>query len=332
MINQNPVLFAYRFDVVGKASKIEDSEISKNCNQGELLWVHLDCNSRAAKQWLQSLPSHLDHIAIDALTAEETRPRMTEFDDGLLAILRDISLDNKFAPQDMASIRIWVSQHFVITGQKRSAKSIFYLQDAIDPLEEDKEIAKIIRNPGEFLYNLVSQIILNTAYPLSILGNKIDDLEREIINNYQSKFREQILSTRMQSITFRRYLIPQKEAIAKLRHAEKEVVDHLTKRYLQENLDQISIILEETEEILGRSQILNDELNTALNAKLNRNMFKMSLITIIFMPLTFITGVFGMNFSQIPGIDRKDGFYLCIISMALIALTQLVFFKKRDWL
>ena len=150
------------------------------------------------------------------------------------------------------------------------------------------------------------------------------------MTTHDLKFREEILQIRTQSMMFKRYLVPQKEVVSKLRSAEYKWNDDWAKRHFQENFEHISRLIDEAEEASNRSQILHDELANALTEKLNKNMYKLSLITVIFMPLTFITGLFGMNVGGIPGQGNPAAFYTYASVMLIVILMHFLFFRKKD--
>jgi len=145
------------------------------------------------------------------------------------------------------------------------------------------------------------------------------------------KFRDVIVKTRSELTISRRYLTPQREAIAGLLTIKYDWTSADILRHFQEKHEQINHIIEEADEVLIRSKILNDELSHALNEKINRNMYRLSAIAIIFMPLTFITSLFGMNFIKIPFAQDPDGFMMICVFMAVMTLVQLFFFKRKDW-
>lgn len=323
MNKQSHIIFSYAFDIQGKALRLNDEAVAEELKNDNLAWVHLDANNRLTKKWLEREVNYLDHLIIDALTAEETRPRLMSFADGLLIILRGVNLNKNSEPEDMASIRMWIDKDRIITMQRRDMKAVFDLRDQIDG-------GRTLSNSGEFLYNLIYQIIFVTSPFVYGLGEKIDILEEQIMTTHDLKFREEILQTRTQAAIFKRYLAPQKEVIAKLRISEHDWLDEWAKRHFQENLDQTTHLVEEADEASNRSKILHDELANAMSEKLNRNIFKMSLITMVFIPLTFVTGLFGMNF-QIPGSDSQYSFYLCCSALFIVAALQILFFKKKDW-
>ncbi len=322
MVNQTPILFSYAFDESGKASKVSDKKAPKEIENEGLAWVHLDADSEFTSKWLAQEVSYLDHLVIDALLAQETRPRVMEFDEGLLIILRSINLNHASEPEDMVSVRLWVDRDRVITIQRREVKAVYEIAESFDQ-------GKTIKNAGEFLYNLLYQILLKTSPFLYAMNEKIDLLEDKILTTHDMKFREEILQIRTQSAVFKRYLAPQREVIEKLRNTQYSWIDDWAKRHFQENFDQITHLVEEVDEAANRSQILHDELANAMSERLNKSMYKLSMISIIFMPLTFITGLFGMNVGGIPGNENPLAFYICTIVMLVIALGYTLLLKAK---
>jgi zinc transporter len=320
------ILFSYTFDQHGKARKLSSKEVSQELrNEDDLAWVHLDANHKSTKEWLEREVNYLDHLIIDALIAEEARPRMIEFDTGLLLILRGINLGKNSNSEDISSIRIWIDAQRIITLQRHEMVAVFDVRDQIDE-------GKAIRTSGEFLYNLLYQILHVTSPFLYALAERLDELEEKITITHDMKFREELLKIRRRSTIFKRYLKPQEEVVAKLRLVDQIWINDWAKRHFQENLDHIAHMIEEVEEVRDRSQILHDELAHSLTEKLNKSMHKLSIIASVFMPITFFTSVFSMNVGGIPGIGDQDAFDLIMISIVLITLLQMWFFKKKDLL
>jgi zinc transporter len=238
--------------------------------------------------------------------------------------LRGVNLNKNSEPQDMVSIRVWIDQERIITIQRRNMR-------AISDIREQIELGKTIKNSGEFLYNLLYQILFVTSPFLYALGERIDALEEKIMTTHDIKFREEILQTRKEATIFKRYLGPQKEAIAKLLICDHGWINDWAKRHFHENLDQITNMIEEVDEAANRAQILNDELANALSEKLGKSMYKLSLISVIFMPLTFITGLLGMNVGGIPGSEYPHAFHIYCFSMIFTVFLLILFFKKKGW-
>jgi len=323
MTKHNHIFFAYSFSAEGKAVKLTNQQAAEELKNHGLAWVHLDANSKSTKSWLEKEVGYLDHLIIDALIAEETRPRVMEFDDGLLIILRGVNLNKNSEPDDMVSIRMWIDEERIITVQRRDMKAVSDIRDFI-------ESGKTIKNSGEFLYNLLYQILAVTSPFLYALGEKVDALEEKIMTTHDISFREEVLQIRTQSTVFKRYLAPQKEAIAKLRICDHEWIDDWARRHFQEHLDQITLMIEEVEETRDRAQILHDELFHSLTEKLNKSMYSLSLVASIFIPLTFFTSIFSVNIGGLPGLDSDSAFFWMMLSMIVMVTVQILIFRKKN--
>jgi len=323
MTKHSHILFSYIFDADGRGARLENQRVSQELKNEGLTWVHLDANSHFTQKWIKKEVSYLDHLIIDALTAEETRPRVTEFADGLLIILRGINLNQNAEPDDMVSLRIWVDKDRIITLQRRDMKAVFDIRNEI-------EEGKTIKTSGEFLYNLIYQILNVTSPFLYALGDKLDVLEEKVVKERDADFRAEVREIRTQSTVFKRYLSPQREAIAKLRIYDHAWIDKWSKRHFQENLDHITMMIEEIDEVRDRAQILHEEMFHGLTEKLNKSMYSLSLVASIFIPLTFFTSIFSVNIGGLPGVGIENAFLWMMLSMAFLAFVQIIFFKKKS--
>ncbi|MDX2083745.1 MAG: CorA family divalent cation transporter [Rickettsiales bacterium] len=324
MNSQANIIFSYAFDQSGSAQKISNRKTAQELENEGLAWVHLDANHPATKSWFEKKVSYLDHLIIDALIANEARPRIIEFEKGILIILCAVNLNSNAAPDDVLSLRIWIDDCRIITLQRSDIKAVSDIAKNIDN-------GKLIRNSGEFLYNLLYEVLSDTSSFLYGLNQTIDDLEAKVTRTHDIKFREQIIKIRSDSAIFKRYLIPQKEVIKKLQTADQSWLNDWARRHFQENYDNVTRMIEEAEEARERSQILHDELSNALSEKLNKSIYKLSVITSIFMPLTFITGLLGMNIGGVPGINNPRAFDVCLFVMLLVFMLQIMFFKRSKF-
>lgn len=326
MRKQAYILFSYAFDFQGHAHSLKVDEVAKELKNEGLSWVHLDGTNANSKKWLEREVSYLDHLIIDALFAEETRPRIIEFDSGMLVILRGINLNPDSELEDMVSIRIWIDSSRIISIQKRNFKAAFNVAHS---LEEGKKI----KNSGEFLYNLIYETLNLIAPTIIGLNNKIDGLEDKVSQSSSitagATMRESVAEIRKQAAIFKRYLMPQRDVLSQLKSSDNDWMSDWARRHFEENHDQISHIIEELEETKERSRIVQDELTSAMTDKMNRSMLKISLITSIFMPLGFVAGLFGMNVGGIPGGNNSDGFYIVVILMMVALGIAIVALGKK---
>ncbi len=323
MVKQTHIFFSYAFDNQGLGHQLKNDEVANELKNKGLAWVHLDGNNYQSKKWLQREVSYLDHLIIDALFAEETRPRIIEFETGMLIILRGINLNNNSEVEDLASIRLWIDDERIISIQKRNFSAAFHVAKNIDQ-------GRKIKDSGEFLYNLIYEILM-LLLPLTVsLGEKMDDVEDKADENInQSDLREAVAELRRKTTVLRRYMKPQKEVLQQLKSSDNQWVGEWARRHFQENHDQVSHMLEELDEVKERAQIIHDELSNAITDNLNKSIFKISLIASIFMPLGFVAGLFGMNVGGIPGENNSWGFSTIVFAMTFILAASIFMLKKK---
>ena len=318
------ILLAYEFDGNGKGEAISDDLISKKVQSDRLTWIHLDASHPDSKTWLEKELNYLDPFVIEALLADETRPRMTQIDNGILLILRGVNLNENSDPEDMVSIRLWVDEHRIVSMRKRKLKAVL-------DIEEKLKIGKGPKDSGEFLCMLTSRLFERMEPVLTTLDETTDNIEEKILEKADISLRESIVDVRRQAIIFRRYMAPQRDAISQLRMTDITWFNDLHKRHLQEAYNHVTRYVEDLDAIRERSQIIKDELANVLADKLNRNMYVLSVIAAIFLPLGFLTGLLGVNLGGIPGTDNIEAFSIFSISLVVIVLIQIVIFKKYKW-
>ena len=325
-MNHNPgILLAHQIDNTGQGVALTDDAITK-CILAEdtLAWVHLDVNAPESREWLEQELSYLDPIILDALLAEETRPRILEFEQGMLLILRGINLNKNAEPEDMVSLRIWIDQSRIITLQRRPLK-------AITDICECLKSGRGPKTSGEFITTLSARLFERMEPIFSDLDDRLDVTEEQVMEDPDAENRAEITSIRKETIMYRRYIAPQRDVIAHLRTSEQAWLSQMDKRHLHESLDHVIRYIEDLDTMRERAQIIKDELTNALSDKMNKNMYMLSVIAAIFLPLGFLTGLLGINVGGIPGSDNGNAFYLfCAILVGIISL-QILLFKKLKW-
>lgn len=319
------IFASYAFSADGTAHRLRNEEVAQELKNEGLAWVHLDGNSKQSKKWLEREVSYLDHLIIDALFAEETRPRIIEFENGMLIILRGVNLDSKSEEEDLASIRLWVDGSRIISIQKRNFSAIYNVAKKIDQ-------GKKIKNSPEFLYNLIYENLLLIAPLINGLNDKMDEVEDKMaVANSDNSLRESVASIRKKVAIFKRYILPQKDVLSHLKSHDSDWIDDWARRHFQENHDQITHIIEELDEARDRSQIVHEEISNSIADRLNKSMFKISLVASIFMPLGFVAGLFGMNVGGIPGGTNPNGFYITLLCMILALVATVWMMKEKKW-
>ncbi len=318
------ILLAYNF-THGHASALDHDAVNSHIDtSSDFIWLHMDATHKDTRNWLEAEATNLDHLIIEALLADETRPHMSQINNGVLLILRGPNLNEDSDPEDMVSIRLWIEEHRIISLRRRNLKAISDIQQRIIN-------GKTIHDVADFICQLTARLSQRMETALSNLTDLTDSIEEEVLENANDSLRNNIIDVRKKAILFRRYMAPQRDAIGQLRMSDVAWLSHTNKRQLQEIYNHATRYIEDLDTIRERSQIVKDELSNMLTSRLNNNLYMLSVISAIFLPLGFLTGLFGVNVGGIPGSDNVDAFWLFCGLLGIIVIVQMISFKKLRW-
>ena len=315
---------AYTLNGDGSGTALDEAGLASRAGADKPLWVHLSARPAEARRWLTNDAELPDETLIDALLAEDTRPRMQTREDGVLLILRGVNLNDNAEPEDMVSIRIWVENRRFISVQLRTLRGVEDMQQQI-------ESGVGPTNIGDLLTTFIEGSIVRMSPVMGDLADGIDELEDRILQMDLSGIREKIVSTRRQAIIFNRFLAPQRDIVQRLTEASIPWLDEDDVLRLQEAQNDITRFVEDLQALRERSQSVQEEVANILTEKLNRNTYIFSLIAAIFLPLSFLTGLLGINVPGIPGADDPEAFLVFCGILIAVVVAQVAVFKKLRW-
>lgn len=320
------ILHSYGFDGLGGGKKLRGKTIAQSLKANQLAWVHLDACVPQTRGWLEENAAYLDDIILDALFAEETRPRVIPHEDGLLVILRGVNLNEGMEPEDMVSIRLWIDPHRIISLQRRRLRAV---EDICSALENSRGP----KDSGDFIAQLVGRLLERMEPVISGLDERCDDTEEAVLEVPDMALRHEIVDIRRLAIVLRRHIVPQRDVIASLRGGVAvSWLGQEHKRALQESYDRVMRYVEELDTVRERAQIVKDELANILSDKMNKNMYVLSIVAAIFLPLGFVTGLMGINVGGMPGVDNNLAFWVVCALCVGFAVALLGFFRFMKWL
>ncbi|NRD73117.1 zinc transporter ZntB [Shewanella sp. VB17] len=286
-------------------------------------WLHFDYTRPSTIQWLQN-HSELNPIVIDALLNEESRPRVTALDDGLLISLRGINLAPDSDPEDMVSIRLWVTKDKVISTRHRKLLST---QD----IANDFNIGKGPSSPSQFVIELTDRLISRMSHTINEIEDKVANIEEKILIATNYNQRNELSVLRRQIISLRRYLSPQKEAMTQLLSEKVTQFSVEEKIQLRETLDHLVRYIEDLDSLKDRAAVFQEELSNHLSEQMNNRMYVLSIVAAIFLPLGFLTGLLGINVGGIPGAENSYSFVIFVLLLIIVVALQVWIFKKKKW-
>lgn len=320
----NGLVAAYILNGKGGGHKVGWTEIDGWSPDQGTLWVHLDRSDPHVHGWLKQR-SDMPPLAAEMLLAEETRPRSATFRDGLAVTLRGVNLNPGSDPEDMVSLRMWVQENAVVTMR---ARRLMAVQDA----QTDIADGHGPRNAGDILITIGNKLVDRMGPVIDDMGDVVDGLEDELLTTESREIRSKLRDTRRLAIKLRRYLAPQRDALARLQQDAPSWLGDSHKLRLRETTDRVLRIVEELDEMRERAAVIQDELMSRISEQMNRTMYVLTVVASILMPLSFVTGLLGINVGGIPGAESKLGFLAVIVGLALFGILQVYIFKRLKWI
>ncbi|TDO89292.1 zinc transporter [Halanaerobium saccharolyticum] len=298
-------------------------DVSKK-REDSFCWYHLNVLKEETKRWLKE-ESGLSDIVIKELISEETRPRILKDEAGILLNLRGLNLNPDSDEEDMVSLHMWIEPGRIITTR---SERIF----TIDDINQSYQKGKGPRTTADFLIQVIDGISNRISDYIYDIEEQIDEMEEEVLTAERSKLRSLISEKRREAVIIRRYIVPQRESMARLYREKIAWLDEDDKEYIYEFSNRSIRQIEELDTIRDRAALVQEELNNKINDQMNRTMYILSIVGSIFLPLGFLTGLFGINIGGMPGTESNLSFAIFSIIMILIIGIEYWLFKRNDWI
>ena len=317
------LLHAFLLDGKGGGRRLEWAGVEAWTPNDGVLWVGLDYAAPDAATWLAT-GSQIDPIMVAALTDADPRPRAVAHGEDLLLIVRGINLNQGAAPEDMVSVRAWIEPRRIVTMRHRHSHVVHTLADQIDRNTGP-------RSPGDFMPLLVERVVEAVVRGVDTLGDRIAECEHDALGHPSADLRSALADLRRRTITLRRFLAPQREALAKLATINLPWLDAPQRTRVGETADDMMRAIEELDAARDRAAVTQEELGTRVAEASNQRLYVLSIITAIFLPLGFVCSLLGVNVGGVP-LQKDDWAFwaLCGLFASGVAL-QLWIFCKRGW-
>ncbi|WP_066797886.1 zinc transporter ZntB [Sphingomonas soli] len=311
------------FAYVVRGGKAEETSLKQALGlKADLCWVHLNTNDERAKAWLEGAAG-LSPYVIEALTAAETRPRCDAAAAGAVINLRGLSSEQMAASDPLASIRIYALEGRVFSVTRKRLNAIPVVQDQIK--------ASAILDPGDLIAALALAITEELDPVVADLGDSLDDCEEQIVTSRAFALRRLVNQARVQAIGFRRFLAPQRAALEKLANLGVPWLGGDDRLHLNAAADRAARMAEELESIRERAALVHETLTDLRAEQIDQRSLMIAVVAMVFLPLTFITGLLGMNVAGIPFAHEPWAFWGVFWLCAGIGVGVTGYFVMRHW-
>jgi len=315
-------LWAYSIDAQCNAQAIDNQQLSASTLAGEYTWLHIQSDAMDATELLEE--AGLEESVIDGLIAAETRPRATAVGEGTLIYLRGINKNPDADPDDMVSLRVWLTKNMIVTARRKDRR-LMSVQDVRSQLNEGQGPA----SPADMLIALVTNIANRIHETVDHMDDDLVAFETAL--ELTKHDRQALAKLRRQAASIRRYLAPQRDALEGL-FRFSGLLDQEQLHDLREQTDRMARYVEDLDLARERAIVLQDELRNRIADQQGVRMYVLSMVTAIFLPLSFLTGVFGMNVGGLPGTESQDAFTTLMGAMGVLAVIMLIAMLWRRWL
>ena len=323
-MQQSGLVAAYRLDGSGGGEELDWDRVAAWRPDQGVLWVHLDVNSPDSRRWLEER-SGLEPLIVESLLAESTRPRCVQAGDAVMLFLRGVNLNPGADREDMVSIRLWIEENRIISLRLRRLLSVSDLRDAIDRRHGPSDA-------GGFVIQLADRLVSRIAGVIGDIDDKVDELQDQVLDAESGRLRTELMHLRREIIALRRYLAPQREALTRLAQLKLPWLSDMDQMYLREEADRVVRYVEDLDAARDRAAVTQEELASRISEQMNARMYILSVVAAIFLPLGFLTGLFGVNVGGIPLAEDPGGFVDVVLVLLLITVLQVVLFRWRRWL
>jgi magnesium transporter len=266
-------------------------------------------------------------LAIEDVLNVNQRPKWDDYDNGIFIAIRALRLDENHEIIT-EQVSFFVEKNVVLTFQEDNDDLFKVVRERIQNGQ-----GKVRQKRTDYLaYALLDCIVDEYIGLLEHTEDKIEALETEILTNYNPSVRSQIYRFKQHLSQVRRAVLPMRDVIGRFTREEGEIVDPSNQVYIRDLYDHIVRVIETTENQRDMLNNLDDLYNSEQSNRANHIMKVLTIVSAIFIPLTFIVGVYGTNFDVLPELHYPHGYTLMWILMMLIAILQLIYFRWKRWL
>jgi magnesium transporter len=266
---------------------------------------------------------HLHDLAVeDCLSEEEQRPKIEIYDSHYFIVINSIRFDDEEI--FLRALNIFLGKHMIITVTRQKINEL----RALKPFLWEEEV----NTADRFLYHLVDLVVDNYVAVGDRIEAKIEKLEEDILMATKKTHLNEIIGLRSEILWLKKVLVPQRDVIGTLGKKDLRLIDNRLQKYfgdIYENAVKIVDTFDTLRDLMGN---LREAYQSSVANRANEIMRVFTALTTIFMPLTFITGVFGMNFDNILGLRVPHGDEIVLAFMAALGIAMYWLFKKKEWL
>jgi magnesium transporter len=267
-------------------------------------------------------------LVLEDIANTGQRPKMEDFDDYIFVVLRMLRFDEKENQTKTEQISVVFGADFVVSFQEREGDVFDIIRER---LRNNK--GRIRKMGADYLaYSLIDAIVDNYFMVLEKLGEAIEEIEDKLVTEPRSETLQTIHDLKRETVFLRKSVWPLREVISRLERSESPLISKSTFVYLRDFYDHTIQVIDSVDTFRDTLSGMLDIYLSSVSNRMNEVMKVLTVIATIFIPLTFIAGIYGMNFKVMPELDQPWGYPAVLILMLTIAVVMLIYFRRKKWL
>ncbi|WP_244644518.1 zinc transporter ZntB [Azorhizobium oxalatiphilum] len=323
-LSSDGLLDAWLFDGKGSARRLDLEEArAHRAEEGGFVWLHFRRLPNMSDTWLHS-GSGLDPHVVEELMDTHARPRCQVMEEGALLILRAINLHANSLPEDMVSLTLWVDAERIVSVQY---EPISALADYMDSIAR----RRCARTQGEMVADLATRLVDRLDLVVSMLTEDADELEDDALRLPATDVLPRVLVLRRVAMKLRRHIAPQREALNHFSLEDDPWIGPKDRNRLRDAADRVSRFSEELDSVRERSMLIREQIVDRRAEQMNQSMLVLAAVTVVFAPLTLISGMMGMNVGGIPGSSDPAAFWVISVLFVVLGVGLVRLFKHLKW-
>ncbi len=294
-----------------------------------LRWIHIERPRAIDRAWLEE---HFDFHPLDYedVFSRNQRAKIDEYEDYLFIVLHFPRFDKQVGRLNAAELDLFVGQDFVITLPNEPLQPVEYLFERCRSNPEYRE-QLFSKGAGYLLYKIVDDSV-DASFPmLRKMGNKLERLEEEIFAGRSKEIVRDLSNVKQEIINFRKVVRPQRVVIADLERTKARYIADDLDIYFDDINDASERIWQMLEGYKETAEALEETNESVLTHQLNDVLRVLTVLTVVFLPLTLVAGIWGMN-TKVPGEGGIEGFWIVVGAMVVLLVGMLAFARRRGWL
>lgn len=318
----------YNPDKLIQQDNISINELDNFTHGEAMTWVNIDGLSNTDVIESIGIKFNIHPLTLEDILSTHQRPKLEEYGNYLYLVIKGVrSNHDKYLDIQYEQISILLMEHYVITFKERT-------DDIFNPICKRLENQKssLRKMSGDYLTYAIVDIIVDEYFVVQdSLDNIIDPLEDSLSGNLSNDTFLTIQKLRRELIIMKRSISPLRELLTEIQHSNSDLLKEETLRFFSDVRDHVLRVLDSLESYRERIVAMHDIYLTSINNKINETMKILTIFASIFIPLTFISGIYGMNFEYMPELKWHWAYPVLWLIFIGITLALLAFFKKKKW-